>query len=109
MASSSRFFRADFDRRRDFVATRDFLYDSVSYIPGQRIDKTQFSDRRLRQLYDQRRIGYPEQLPTLKTLSTFHEQGDQQPKPDVVVITPKPKIERYRPKPGTQPRRVARS
>ena len=57
--ATSRFFREDFDRDRDFVALRKFKFNGKSYIPNQSVDKVQFTVRRLRQLYDLRNIGYP--------------------------------------------------
>lgn len=53
-----RFFREDFDRERSFVAKRSFVFAGQGYVPGQSIDKTQFTVRRLRQLYDQRYIDF---------------------------------------------------
>ena len=104
---SSRFFREDFDRRRDFIATRSFKYDGVDYTPGRALDKSKFSDRRLRQLYDMRNIGYPEQLPTLKTMPAF--LGDQSKEKAVVITAGKPKVERYRPTKGVARRRSRRA
>jgi hypothetical protein len=54
----SRFFREDFDRERNFVAKRQFVFGGKAFAPGQLIDKTAFTVRRLRQLYDQRFIEF---------------------------------------------------
>ena len=54
----ARFFREDFDRERNFVATRPFVFGGQSYLPGQLIDKTLFTVRRLRQLYDMRNLEF---------------------------------------------------
>ena len=56
-----RLFRENFDRDRDFVALRGFVFSAQAHVPGQRIDKGQFTVRRLRQLFDARCIGYPEE------------------------------------------------
>lgn len=52
--------RADFDLERDFVALRGFIFAAQGYVPGQPVNKTTFTTRRLKQLYEQRTIGYPE-------------------------------------------------
>lgn len=54
----SRFFREDFDRERNFVCFRPFVFMGQAYIPGQSIDKTLFTVRRLRLLYDGRFLEY---------------------------------------------------
>lgn len=56
----ARFFREDFDRDRTFVVARGFTYEGQKYFPGGSIDKTLFSVRSLRQLYDARYLGYAE-------------------------------------------------
>ena len=54
----SRFFREDFDRERNFITKRDFMFGGRAYVPGQSVDKSQFTVRRLRQLFDQRYIEF---------------------------------------------------
>lgn len=56
--SRGRYFRQDFDRDRSFVATRAFTCVGQSYVPPAPIDKSLFTVRRLRQMYDMRMIGY---------------------------------------------------
>lgn len=49
----TRNFREDFNRGRDFVVRRKFVYGTEGYFPGSTpIDKSGFTDRSLRQLYD---------------------------------------------------------
>jgi hypothetical protein len=97
----ARFFRQEFDRGRDFVALRGFLFNAQGHAPGQPIDKTAFSLRRLRQLFDMRNIGYPEEITNGKFV------------PTAVVPSPEPVrriIERYRPEGrGRIPRRRLRA
>ena len=45
-----------FNRDDDFVAQKTMLVNGVTVFPGQPIDKTQFTTRRLRCLYDWRWI-----------------------------------------------------
>jgi len=52
----SRFHRATFSREREFVIIRSIVLDGQILSSG-RIDKTQFTTRRLRQLWDQRYIA----------------------------------------------------
>jgi hypothetical protein len=71
-----RYFRADFDRSQEFYVARGFTFNGAGFQPGQVIDKSQFSVRRLRQLYDLRKINqrppvvngqsYPPQEPSLE-------------------------------------------
>lgn len=59
-----RFFREDFDRDRNFIAKRSFVFAGLGYAPGQAVDKTKLTVRRLRQLYDQRYVEYgPDIMP----------------------------------------------
>jgi hypothetical protein len=64
MARHPRFFREDFDRNRTFVALKPFVFSGQGYVPGQQLDTSKttslFTDRRLRQLYDTRFVGYQE-------------------------------------------------
>src|SRR4051812_21665353 len=57
---NARTYRADFDFGRDFITLRDFVFGGKGYVPGQPLDKAQFTRRRLEQLYNLRRVGYPE-------------------------------------------------
>jgi len=77
----ARFFREDFDRNREFVVARSFTFDTVRYEPHptKTIDKSRFTLRRLRQLYDQRYLVFAD--PTR-----------------VAQESPPPKVDRYRPK-----------
>jgi hypothetical protein len=54
----ARFFREDFDRRREFVVTREFTFAGQRLLVGQRVNKATFTDRRLRQLYDLRYLQF---------------------------------------------------
>ncbi len=56
----ARLFREDFDRERNFEATKGFTFAGKGYVTGQLLDKSSFTVRRLRQLYDQRFIRYSE-------------------------------------------------
>lgn len=78
----ARFFREEFDRGRNFVVARSFTFNAQGFVPGQPIDKTLFSLRRLRQLYDKRDIAF--------------DDGTVVPIRPIVPVPPK--IERYRPK-----------
>lgn len=60
MARSHRFFREGFDWDREFVALRSFVFSGKAHVPGQPIIKEKmFTTRRLRQLFDRRDVGYP--------------------------------------------------
>jgi hypothetical protein len=54
----ARFFREDFNRERDFVVKVGFVFNGKFLAPGFAVDKSSFTVRRLRQMYDQRRIDY---------------------------------------------------
>ena len=54
----ARFFRPDFDPRREFVVAREFTFDSARFLVGQGIDKKSFTPRRLRQLYNTRYLEF---------------------------------------------------
>lgn len=69
----ARYFREDFDRRRDFVTLREMSIRGQIILPGESINKTLFTDRRLRQLYDQRRIGYAPRVGSYNQL--VHQPG----------------------------------
>jgi hypothetical protein len=58
---NARTYREDFDMERDFVALRAFVFSAQGFVPGQPVDKSKFTKRRLNQLFDLRRVGYPEQ------------------------------------------------
>lgn len=45
-----------FDRNDEFVVRRGFVLNGSAMNSGDAIDKSQLSDRRLRQLYDTRRV-----------------------------------------------------
>jgi hypothetical protein len=79
-------FRAEFDPRREFVTRQDFLFDGKPYVVGQAIDKGRFTTRRLRQLYDVRRIEFAPEVPASK--------------PRVEPLPPAPPLatQRYRPR-----------
>jgi hypothetical protein len=47
---------AKFNREADFVAQRPMLVNGAKLLPGDLIDKTKFSTRRLRCLYEMRKI-----------------------------------------------------
>jgi hypothetical protein len=102
-----RFFRPDFDRGRDFVALRPFTYSGQEIVPGQPIAKADYTDRRLRQLYDMRNICYPEEY----WQNFGHNPPGATPptpvKPEEPVPAPVRRvIERYRPQttsPSKQP------
>ena len=53
----ARYLREEFNRAREFVVTRSFVFAARGYVPGQPFDKTAATSRRLRQLYDQRKIA----------------------------------------------------
>lgn len=80
----ARFFREDFDRDRSFVVSRPFVFGGQSYIPGQTIDKSLFTVRRLRQLYDMRSLEFFTP-PTVPLVAAPHRNR-------------KPSIPRYRSK-----------
>lgn len=81
-----RLFREDFDRERDFVALHGFTFSGRGYVPGQPIFKQDFTVRRLRQMYDLRRIGYESEY--LKNLGARPlEATAPAPKP-VTPVTP---------------------
>lgn len=52
-------YRQQFDPARDFVIVRQIKLDGEVLEPGQTFRKTRVSIRRLRQLFDQRAVGYP--------------------------------------------------
>lgn len=81
-----RLFREDFDRERDFVALHGFTFSGRGYVPGQPIFKQDFTVRRLRQMYDLRRIGYEAEY--LKNLGTAPANGHTVPvKPEPAPVT----------------------
>ncbi len=47
-------YREPFDRERDFVTSRSLPVSGRVFTPGERFDKTLVTDRRLRQMYEQR-------------------------------------------------------
>ena len=47
-----------FDRRNEFLVRKSFTCNGVHYTPGMAFDKTQVTDRRLRQLFAGRSISY---------------------------------------------------
>lgn len=53
-----RYFRQEFDREREFVCARSFVFNARAYVPGQPIDKSRFTVRRLRQLFDNRYLAF---------------------------------------------------
>lgn len=53
-----RAFREEFDPRRDFVVRESFTFDGKLHAAGALLDKGRFPLRRLRQLYDVRRIEF---------------------------------------------------
>ena len=58
----ARFFRPEFDRNREFVVNRELTVGGRKLPPGHPLDKTHFTVRRLRQMYDLRIVGFaPEQ------------------------------------------------
>lgn len=61
---AGRFFRADFDRDREFVVRRSIRINGELFDDGQALDKTAFTVRRLRQLYDSRTIDYAPEAAT---------------------------------------------
>jgi len=81
-----RFFREDFDRERAFKALVVFTFDGKGYVPGQSIDKGRFSVRRLRQLYDMRRIGY-EAVTHVNNVVVLPPPPEPEPEPE-----PEPKV-----------------
>lgn len=83
----ARFFREDFDRDRSFVVLRAFDLGGQRYVPGQSVDKSLFTVRRLRQMYDMRWLGYPTD-PAAVSL----------PPPPVEQKSSKRVIPRYRPR-----------
>jgi hypothetical protein len=56
MASRGRIFLPNFDRAADFVVARQFQFAGAPQVTGEPFDKTQCSDRKLRLLYDARKI-----------------------------------------------------
>lgn len=75
-----RYFREDFDRGKDFVVKRQFKSGSKVYVPGILIDKTAFTVRRLRQLYDMRMID--------NVLKDIYGDSEERNGHVVVVSTP---------------------
>lgn len=90
----ARIFREDFDREREFVAARSFTLNGVKLSPGQPIDKSACSVRRLRQLYDLRQIDF---VPT--PLEQFEDEWNLKPVNDKAVVQP------AKPEPRSQSRR----
>jgi hypothetical protein len=54
-------FRTAFDPGRDFVTKRDLRFNGKDVPAGRRMDKKLVTPRRLRQLFDQRAIAYPDE------------------------------------------------
>lgn len=101
-----RFFRERFDPRREFVLVRNLKVNTQRYTTGTPVDRSWFTDRRLRQLYDQRVIGYavttsvvprPPRVATTPPVLADHRM-------EVVGEELKPKVARFRPTPGKVPR-----
>lgn len=53
-----RLFRPEFDPAAPYVADRRFVCATVAYVPGMPFDRTKVPDRKLRSLYDQRKIAF---------------------------------------------------
>lgn len=51
-----------FDRARDFTVVRPFTLDGRALAPGEAFDKSLLTTRRLRQLFDQRRLAMAPKL-----------------------------------------------
>ena len=101
-----RLFRADFDRGLDFIATKDFVFNGRKLTPGQTIDKTQFTSRKLRQLYDTRFIGLAKETNVRPPELSFRPSpipaaapAPTEPAPKPVVPRHKPVVERKRDRP----------
>lgn len=54
----ARFFRPDFDIRREFKVCRPFTFAARGFLVGMPITKQNFTPRRLRQLYDRRYVDF---------------------------------------------------
>lgn len=116
----TRYFREDFDRGRDFIATRGFTLSGRNLNPGDLIDKTALPTRRLRQLYDRRLVAYAKVSPAAMKLLQYPGEPVGSPPPPVPVVPeaeapvrrpvlrrrlvqeeePKPKVVRRRAKKG---------
>ncbi len=71
-----------FNRDDDFVAQKKMLVNGVTVLPGQPIDKTKFTTRRLRCLYDWRwikvsdRVSYDDVSPEMIFRMNEHAKED---------------------------------
>jgi len=114
----ARFFREEFDRGREFYVLRPFKYAGEEFAPGPYpINKTLFSVRRLRQLFDMRNLEMcaPGTNPNPfkdYDFSKFPEEIDTTPKPELrgVVVDadaefPAPRRSIPRRRSGSLPRR----
>lgn len=75
--------RYGFDRQRDFIVRLPMTVGGKSFAAGEPFDKTLVSDRRLRLLYDSRRIMPTEALPDERqaTLRERHQPAMRPGKP----------------------------
>lgn len=97
-----RLFREDFDRGREFVALRAFTFGGIGYVPGQALIKDKFTVRRLRQLFDQRFVGYSQEYK-----ARFGIKVDEGPRENDVTVPESviKVVEQYQPRTGVVRRR----
>lgn len=90
--AGGRMFRQEFDRNRDFVVRRSFKANGRQLPDGHPLDKSEFTVRRLRQLFDMRAIDYPPDLEAGPPPGALPEAYDRPAVEMTLASLPKPVI-----------------